>query len=233
MAPPNSQIQTDILEPGPLALSGSSPQRPGLLSTPTSGLAGSPRTRDGSQNLQSDALIDAYYTNFHKFHPIVFPKHRLMAFCQDPSWRPRLESLLAVLRLVGNVYSAKEWSTYLQDSIESCLVQASSSDPVTVQARLLYSAALFWHDCKDAALREVAAAADIAMELKMCCREFATDNSAGDEVVAESWRRTWWMLFILDGFYAGTLGTREYKVLHVEATVELPCEESEYESGVR
>lgn len=230
---PNSHTQTNILEHDPLTLSGSSPQRLGVLSTPASGHAGSPRTYDCSQNLQSDGLIGAYYANFHKFHPIIFPQHRLMTFCQDPSWRPRLEPLLAVLRLIGNIYSSKEWSIHLQDSIEACLAQTSSTDPVTVQARLLYSAALFWQDRKDAALREVAAAAEIAMELGMYRREYATDNSAGDAVVAESWRRTWWMVFILDGFYAGTLGTREYNVLHVEATVELPCEESEYESGVR
>lgn len=63
-------------------------------------------------------------------------------------------------------------------------------------------------------------------------REFATAQGEGDPVLQESWRRTWWMVYITDGYYAGTLGTSELSVVDVEATVDLPCHESEYESGV-
>lgn len=139
---------------------------------------------------------------------------------------------MAVLRLIGNIYISQEWSSSLHDTVEAFISQGSGVDPIMVQARLLYSVALFWQERKAPAMREIAAAAEIAMELKMFNREFAEDNAAGDAVVAESWRRTWWMLYILDGFYAGTLGTLEYNVMHIEATVDLPCEEYEYESEV-
>lgn len=208
----------------------SSPQRLRIPPTPLSD--GSSRTRRSSQTLRNNTLIDAYYNNLHKFHPIIFPRARLLSLNQDPAWQPRLVPLMAVLRLIGNIYISQEWSSSLHDTVEAFISQGSGVDPIMVQARLLYSVALFWQERKAPAMREIAAAAEIAMELKMFNREFAEDNAAGDAVVAESWRRTWWMLYILDGFYAGTLGTLEYNVMHIEATVDLPCEEYEYESEV-
>ncbi|KAL9949995.1 hypothetical protein ACHAO3_000257 [Verticillium nonalfalfae] len=53
----------------------------------------------------------------------------------------------------------------------------------------------------------------------------------GDPVLEESWRRTWWMLYVLDAYYAGTLGRVDFSLQDAEATVDLPCHESEYESG--
>ena len=109
LAPPNSQIQTDILEHDPLALSGSSPQRLGVLSTPTSGLAGSPRTRDGSQNLQSDALIDAYYTNFHKFHHQQNYQSQILDSTFSAPWQyPRQQPPHARRRLCGRARTAQQ-----------------------------------------------------------------------------------------------------------------------------
>jgi hypothetical protein len=40
------------------------------------------------------------------------------------------------------------------------------------------------------------------------------------------------MLYIVCGYFAGTLGTLDFAILDVETTVELPCEEAEYEMGV-
>jgi hypothetical protein len=40
------------------------------------------------------------------------------------------------------------------------------------------------------------------------------------------------MLSIVDTYYVGTLKTMQFRVLDIKATVELPCEESEYELGV-
>jgi hypothetical protein len=92
--------------------------------------------------------------------------------------------------------------------------------------------ALFWHDYKADAKREMDAAVKLALDLKMFRKEFAAEHGAQDPVIAESWRRTWWMVFVVDAYYTGTLGTMNFQVIDVEATTELPCEEAEYESGV-
>ncbi|KAM0288732.1 hypothetical protein ACHAO9_006795 [Fusarium lateritium] len=136
------------------------------------------------------------------------------------------------MRLVGNFYTAHEWSHSLQIEAAIRISQLQSSNPVQVQCRLLYSIALFWNNFRPEADREIEAAKDTALALGMHTREFATANGFGDEVLMESWRRTWWMLYIVDAYYAGTLGTLNLKVFHIEASVDLPCEESEYESGV-
>lgn len=67
----------------------------------------------------------------------------------------------------------------------------------------------------------------------MNSRRFATENSEGDPILAESWRRTWWQLYLTDALiessnHATTFGTSQREV---SATVELPCEEAEYNSG--
>lgn len=102
-----------------------------------------------------------------------------------------------------------------------------------VQCRALYSIALFWHGHTADSEREMSTATQLALDLGMFRREFATENAAGDSVLTECWRRTWWALYIVDAYYAGTLGRKHLTVLGVETTVDLPCEESEYESGVR
>jgi hypothetical protein len=103
---------------------------------------------------------------------------------------------------------------------------------VQVQCRLLYSIALFWSNFRAEADKEIETAKDIALALGMHRQEFATANGYGDDILVESWRRTWWMLYIIDAYYAGTLGTMNLKVFHIEASVELPCEDYEYKSGV-
>jgi hypothetical protein len=91
---------------------------------------------------------------------------------------------------------------------------------------------LFWHGDQAESRREMDIALSIVVDKSMFRREFAEEHSMGDAVLAESFRRTWWMVYIVDAYYAGTTGTMNMAVMHVDATADLPCEESEYESGV-
>lgn len=186
------------------------------------------------ENIEKDPLVDSYYTNFHVFHPFLLPRQHLTRLSQDPTQQSALSLniLIAVMRLVGHIYNTHQWSTSLKDHAEFCISQLSSFDPIQVQCRLLFSIALFWNNYKVEAKREMDAAINLAIELRMHQQEFPVHHGAGDPVLTECWRRTWWMLFIVDAYYAGTLGTMNFKSFHVQATVELPCEEAEYESGV-
>ncbi|KAF9871443.1 C6 zinc finger protein [Colletotrichum karsti] len=150
---------------------------------------------------------------------------------KDPSISFNFEPVIAVMRLMGHIYAAKEWSPVLKDHAESCLSQSQPDDPVLVQSRLLYSIALFWYNFKDESKQQMDVAIRVAVDIKMFHADFAKSHSFGDPVMAECWRRTWWMLFVIDAYYAGTLGTMNFTVVDVEATVELPCDEGEYESG--
>ncbi|CAM1508029.1 Fc.00g048770.m01.CDS01 [Cosmosporella sp. VM-42] len=182
-------------------------------------------------NIEADALVDSYYKIFHKFHPLVLPQRHLARLYQDPSRQSSFKPLITVLRFIGHLCSRKEWSAPFQDFVEASFVQASQTHPIMVQCRLLYSIALFWYGHKTEAKREIDAAVKLAISLEMSRAEFAIEHGGGDPVLAESWRRTWWSLYIVDGYYAGTLGTMNFTVVNIEATTELPCEESEYEAG--
>lgn len=200
------------------------------------------------QDVEGDPIVDMYYRHFHRFHPLALPQKHLARYCRDPARGPGLRPLVTVLRLIGHIYDTKEWSTKLEESVNSFLSDASLSepsssppatssppwngDPIKVQCRLLYSVALFWQGRTPESMRELDLAAKLAVSLGMNRKEFAQDHGEGDPVLMECWRRTWWMLFIVDAYYSGTQGTMMFAVLGVDSTVDLPCEEAEYESGV-
>jgi hypothetical protein len=185
--------------------------------------------------LATDALFNAYYENFHKFHPFILPRTKFLQLHDLPSGRASLKPLVAVMRFVGGIYRNRSWSAPLHACVAESLLSPSdpppSLDPIVVQSRLLYSVVLFWQGYGDDARRQMGAATQIARDLGMFRREYAEDAARGDPVVAECWRRTWWMLYIIEAYYAGTMGTLNFTVQNVEATVDLPCEEHEYESG--
>lgn len=185
-----------------------------------------------TDDIETDPLVTSYYRNFHKFHPFLLPRRSLIRLHEDVTNQLEFTPLIAVMRLVGHIYASQELSPELKDHAEGCISQTSPTNPVLVQCRLLYSVVLFWHNYKAEANREVRAAVTLAVDLKMFHQEFASGHGAGDPVLMESWRRTWWMLYIVDAYYAGTLGTMNFAVVDVDATVDLPCEEWEYESEV-
>ncbi|RBR16115.1 hypothetical protein FVER53590_13443 [Fusarium verticillioides] len=180
-------------------------------------------------SLTDDALVKSYYTNFHHLHPFAPPYKHLVQLSQVSAFN--FSPLLASMRLIGHIYDTHKWSEPLSSAAEAQISQLKLSDAVQVQARLLYSIALFWYTYKTEAKEQMDAAIDVAVKLEMHKQEFAATWGFGDPVMAECWRRTWWMLFIVDASYAGTLGTMNFKTLHVEPTAELPCEETDYESG--
>ncbi|KAE8373911.1 hypothetical protein BDV26DRAFT_54310 [Aspergillus bertholletiae] len=182
-------------------------------------------------DIANDPLIDSYYKNFHICHPFILPRRHLTKLYADPSRQHRLAPLVLALRLMGSIYHARGSSIPLKDNVEASLSLLSPSDPIKVQCRILYSVALFWYDYKADAKSQMDQASTLAIDLQMFRAEFAVSQGADDQVQRESWRRTWWMLYILDAYYAGTLGTMNLRVMDIDVTVELPCDEPEYESG--
>jgi hypothetical protein len=226
----------NVLEAGRL------PEQPSMLDMEP--LMPSPPASDvqGSQFLEQDSLFNAYYDKFHKFHPFVLPRAKFIEMHAMPSKHALLEPVVAVMRFIGHLYTERRWSPKHQAATARALSASSTqhrtddngeeAGPFAVQARLLYSIVLFWNCYAVEAKREMDAATSMAKRLGMYRREFAVEHSDGDPVLAECWRRTWWKVWIVDAYYAGTLGTLNFAVQDIEATTELPCEEDEYESGV-
>ncbi|KAI1267207.1 hypothetical protein F5Y18DRAFT_425051 [Xylariaceae sp. FL1019] len=59
----------------------------------------------------------------------------------------------------------------------------------------------------------------------------ATTHGGGNPRLEESWRRTWWDLFVVDGMIAGVHRQTNFLLFDIVADVGLPCEEQEFLSG--
>jgi hypothetical protein len=138
------------------------------------------------------------------------------------------------MRYVGSLYADSNLSSQLRQLVETAISETQNEypDPFMVQCHLLYSIALFWC-CDLAQSREhMHVAIRTALDLGMFRRQFAVENGEGDPVMEESWRRTWWQVYIADAFYAAIRREVAFPTREVDISVELPCEEQDYEAGV-
>jgi hypothetical protein len=71
-------------------------------------------------------------------------------------------------------------------------------------------------------------AVDMALELGMNRQEFSVNNGEGCNVLEESWRRTWWELYVIDGLLAAIHQRNTFRLYNIPTDVPLPCEEVDY-----
>ncbi|KIM93884.1 hypothetical protein OIDMADRAFT_172967 [Oidiodendron maius Zn] len=178
----------------------------------------------------SRQLRDSYYTNFHDAHPILLPQVHLMARLQSNS--ASLQHVMLVMEYIGSLYLPHIPSEGLKERISNELVTGNlSMTGFSVQALMLF--ALATHCCNNFGEARVLldTAITMALEIKMQSRLFAYESGEGNDVMEESWRRTWWLLFIIDGTFAGIRHEKSFKLLNINTDVDLPCEEREYAQG--
>ena len=180
---------------------------------------------------------------FHKAHPYLLPQYHFRnRLHSDPE---SLKHLLPVMQYVGSLYALEVSSIELHAAAMSQLdVPNLPPNGFTVQMLLLTAIAVH---C-DGELEQGRAILDraiyLALDLRMQSRAFATMER--DPVLAESWRRTFWSLYISDAYFAAMRrapmftyvnifleqwrNTNQMQRLHsIEADVEIPCEECDYE----
>ena len=119
----------------------------------------------------------------------------------------------------------------------------------SVQTLLLLAIAVHAEDEREKARAILDRNICMALELGMNHRAFA--EMERDLVLAESWRRTFWGLYVLDGVFSGIACASSFmwvllrrnttasdyiltysSLSAIETQVDLPCEDYEYESGV-
>jgi hypothetical protein len=185
-------------------------------------------------NISKDPSIDLYYKHFHRFHPCVLPRQYLERLLQDSTKQMSLRPLISAMRFIGSLYSRSEQTDRLREEATRICIKTRqhSRDPFMVQYHLIISIALYW--CGEAvrSREEMDRAICLALDLNMQCRQFAVTYGQGDLVLQESWRRTWWQIYVVDAYYAAMKHASTYPTYDIHVTTELPCEENEYESGV-
>jgi len=137
------------------------------------------------------------------------------------------------MKYIGSVYLPDLPSAPYQKLAEEAL--NSPSLPVngfSVQALTLFALARHCADEYDIAEQYVDKAIDISLAIGLNLQEFAAANGEGDAILQESWRRTWWTLYLVDGLFATISHYCTHRLQNVTMDVDLPCEDTEYERGV-
>jgi hypothetical protein len=185
-------------------------------------------SREHNSEYKCNNMIDSYFENFHAQHPFLLPKaHLLKILCRN-SLRP----LLTVVQVIGSFFIRPDLTKSLRGDANRELTAALPKNGFSVQALLLFCIALQSAHELEQAKPFLNTATSIALEIGMHHKEFAETNGENSEILEESWRRTWWELYVVQGFVAGTCPTHVSPLFQVNSDVLLPCEEWQYITGV-
>lgn len=138
--------------------------------------------------------LELYYLHFHRSHPILLPRNILFgaSFEQFPS------CLKKVMQFIGSHYLSKTLADRQLITVSEEVSAEKSRSGYMVQALLLYAIVLHARDDQSQAEKMVNAAFEMAINLGMHREEFATDHGCGSRYLEESWRKTWWELYVVD-----------------------------------
>jgi len=197
-----------------------------------------PLYEDSSSSAASDAteneLLSLYYSHFHAAHPCALPQWslRLRAALQPET----IELLMPVLQYIGSLFSSAVHSAPLEAKVleaHSALRCAGRElSPFDIQALLLYLVAVYWSDEIQRALDLLDEVIEGAVKIGMNQAGFDTAHGEGDPILEESWRRTWWTVYLIATHISGSTHVFPSKVDGIAVSVNLPCEEGFYEAGV-
>ncbi|KAG8527475.1 uncharacterized protein KY384_007627 [Bacidia gigantensis] len=179
----------------------------------------------------TDELLDAYYRFFNAAHPCVLPRQCLELYLiSDPLG---LKLLYSIMQFIGSLYLPSISSAAIEVQVLEALAEdqvcTAQSIGYRVQALVLYSIAVFWRDEINRGLALLDQAIFEALGAGMNLQEFATKHGCGSPILEESWRRTWWLIYTTDGHVAGSTHSFLLRTTNITSTVDLPCEEEDYE----
>lgn len=174
--------------------------------------------------------IEAFFFHFWPAHPFVLPRDDLFRLLKE---KKQLEHLEAAMRYVGSFYIDQAPTTALCLEAERSIYRLDCpNDEFKVQAMLVLCIGLDGYTYQEKALQVLTDAQALALQLGMNRRDFAAIHGQGWSSLEESWRRTWWEMFVVDGMIAGVHQKSFFPMKDIIAEVGLPCEEYEYISGV-
>ena len=178
-----------------------------------------------------ERCFDSFYHYFHASHPFVLPKPFLLHISKEISLQP----LLAAIRWVGSMFIGAGTmliERFLNEAYGLIYDPERPKDGFLIQSMMLLIVGLDGRCQQDEARGILGDVETLALELGLNTREFATTHGRGIPVLEESWRRTWWDLFVIDGMIAGLQRATEFLLFDVPPGAALPCEEYYYLTAV-
>ncbi|KAI3336342.1 N-terminal binuclear Zn cluster-containing/DNA binding domain-containing protein [Xylariaceae sp. AK1471] len=176
-----------------------------------------------------EQCIDAFYFYFYPGHPATLPKTHIMKLAKESN----IEHLLAAMRWVGSLYIeiGPARATFFEETMRLLYSPDTPKDGFLVQAMIIAIVGLDGCRQNDKARDILSDVERLAIEIGLYTRAYATTHGCGNPRLEESWRRTWWDLFIVDGMIAGVHRQTNFLLFDIVTDVGLPCEEHEYLSG--
>ncbi|KAI1488773.1 N-terminal binuclear Zn cluster-containing/DNA binding domain-containing protein [Biscogniauxia mediterranea] len=181
------------------------------------------------QQTVPERCIDSFYHHFFPGHPAVLHKPHLLKMAKERN----LEHLMAAIRWVGSLYIdvGPSRATFFEEAMRLVHAPDVAKDGFLVQAMVILLIGLDGSRQQEKAKEILLSAERIAIEIQLYTRAYATMHGGGNPRLEESWRRTWWDLFVVDGMIAGVHRQTSFLLFDIVADVGLPCEEHEYASG--
>lgn len=172
-----------------------------------------------------ERLIHLYYVHFAPFHNILVPHARFASQNYPPYLR-------AVVYLIGSQFTSGFSSVALRATADALLDRGQDASLSFVQASLLHAITLHARADRVSALTWLSRASDVAIQLGLNQRNAASAFGGQDVLLQESVRRTWWELYVVDGYLAAVHRQTDFRCNKVTLDAALPCEEAEYREGM-
>ncbi|KAI2465332.1 hypothetical protein F4781DRAFT_438931 [Annulohypoxylon bovei var. microspora] len=153
------------------------------------------------QQTVPERCIDSFYYYFYPGHPAVLPKDHLLKLSKERD----IDHLIAAMRWVGSLYidAGPSRATFFDEAMRLIYSQDVTKDGYLIQAMVIVLIGLDGN-CQQERARDILSDVErIAIEIGLYTRSFATLHGGGIPRLEESWRRTWWDLFVVDGMIAG------------------------------
>lgn len=173
--------------------------------------------------------VEAFFQYFYLSHPFLLPRQQ---FLEAMKTSP-VDILETAVCYVGARYipgaSVFDFAAEL-DAFMSRLDLPNNKS--TVQTMLLFVIGLNGNNEQRKAVDILIRAQKLALTIGMNHAEFSRMNGKGSVFYEESLRRTWWELYVVSIMMAGFHGTQAFRLSGVVQNVPLPCEDSQFASGV-
>ncbi|KAF5604129.1 uncharacterized protein FSUBG_6902 [Fusarium subglutinans] len=167
-------------------------------------------------------FVDLYYENFHPSHPFILPRTALDA--RYAAGCPNIQHVMGAVRHIGSFYTSNP-IIGIEDSL---LGQVEHIDGFIVQTTLLTALAKSMCAEQDLADELLSKAMHQASLIGMGTKTLTEFTSQSDPVLAESLRRTMWMLYVSDANFAVIRQDYTLRLKDMSLDVDLPCEDKEY-----
>jgi hypothetical protein len=169
-------------------------------------------------------LFAAYYLYFHSAHPFLLPHAQLLGQLENP----RISHLSLAIQYVGSLYVSEAPSAMHLEALHQTLAYSDiPRDGYLVQTRLLMAVGLHIDDQEELSASMMYSAISLAKELGMHRKNYAADNGGQFGRLAETWRRTWWEAFVLDGLFAGSNPSYTLQLFEIATDAYLPSDDSD------